>query len=69
MYGVNGSPHLVYFESARSDGFYFGMRSDNSPSDAASITADSEEAHFGILTDVNILQTCALIIIILCYFM
>ncbi|XP_064397654.1 uncharacterized protein LOC135344380 isoform X2 [Halichondria panicea] len=51
VYGVNGSPHLVYFESARSDGFYFGMRSDNSPSDAASITADSEEAHFGILTD------------------
>ncbi len=43
---------MVCFESARSDSVYFGMKSNNAPSETTNLTAHSEEAHFAIFTDV-----------------
>ncbi|XP_064397652.1 uncharacterized protein LOC135344379 [Halichondria panicea] len=45
------SSSFVCFESARTDGFYLGIKAKNTVSDASNITSDSMEAHFTIIAD------------------
>ncbi len=50
------SSSFVCFESARTDGFYLGIKSKNNVSDASNITSDSMEAHFTIIADVSVVR-------------